>query len=246
MREDLRRVGVLAAKEIVDTFKNPTMIFCIVMPFAFTVFFRLIVGDGAVAGETADPALQHMVLSVALCMSIGLGGSVVSVYSLAEAREKHALRTLLLANVSAGQIVAARGVASFGLTMAAELLCFAVSGVAWVFLGWYLLFGALGAVPVVLLSLAAGSASRDQMTAGLYSLPVLLLAVSPMLGDFAASVETVVQLAPTGGMDSLLQLVLGGRLTLAAAAGPLAVTAVWTAVGAAALGRLCQRFFRAS
>lgn len=246
MREDLRRVGVLAAKEIADAFKNPTMVFCVVMPFAFTVFFRLLVGDGAVAGGAADPALQHMVLSVALCMSIGLGGSVVSVYSLAEAREKHALRTLLLANVSAGQIVVARGVASFGLTVAAELSCFAASGVGWEFIGWYVLFGVLGAVPVVLLSLAAGVASRDQMTAGLYSLPVLLLAVSPMLGDFAASVDSVVRLAPTGGMDSLLQLVLDGHLTLAAAAAPLAVTAAWTVVGALALRYLCQRFFRAS
>lgn len=246
MREDLRRVGVLAAKEIADAFKNPTMVFCIVMPFAFTVLFRLLVGDGAVTGEAADPTLQHMVLSVALCMSIGLGGSVVSVYSLAEAREKRALRTLLLANVSAGQIVVARGVASFGLTVAAELSCFAASGVGWEFIGWYVLFGVLGAVPVVLLSLAAGVAARDQMTAGLYSLPVLLLAVSPMLGDFAAPVDSVVRLAPTGGMDSLLQLVLDGHLTLAAAAGPLAVTAAWTVVGALALRYLCRRFFRAS
>lgn len=246
MREDLRRVGVLAAKEIADTFKNPTMVFCIVMPFAFTVFFRLIVGDGALAGDTADPALQHMVLSVALCMSIGLGGSVVSVYSLAEAREKHALRTLLLANVSARQIVVARGVASFGLTMVAEFLCFAASGVAWGLLGWYLLFGTLGAAPVILLSLAAGIASRDQMTAGLYSLPVLLLAVSPMLGDFAVSVEAIVRFAPTGGMDSLLQLMLDGHLTLATAAGPLAVTAVWMVAAALVLRRLCRRSFRAS
>ena len=180
MQANLRKLGALVAKDAADLAKNPTMILCVLMPVGFAVFYRFFIGDMGLAGSLrgdgglgASPqvtsVVQYIVLSMSLCLSIGMGASVSLIYGLAEEKEKHTLRTLMLANVSAEQLMLAKGFVAFVLTIATELVCFAVSGAPWSLAGWYLLLGSVGAVPVILVSLVVGLASRDQMTAGLYS-----------------------------------------------------------------------------
>ena len=178
------------------------MILCVLMPVGFAVFYRFFIGDMGLAGSLrgdgglgASPqvtsVVQYIVLSMSLCLSIGMGASVSLIYGLAEEKEKHTLRTLMLANVSAEQLMLAKGFVAFVLTIATELVCFAVSGAPWSLAGWYLLLGSVGAVPVILVSLVVGLASRDQMTAGLYSVPVLLLTMAPIFGSFSEGIRAV-------------------------------------------------------
>ena len=180
MQANLRKLGALIAKDAVDLAKNPTMVLCVVLPVAFSVFYRFFMGDMGLGGPlrsgvgtdlepTVATLLQYIVLNMALCMCIGMGAATSLIYGLAEEKEKHTLRTLMLANVSAEQLMLAKGFVAFVLTIATELVCFAVSGAPWSLAGWYLLLGSVGAVPVILVSLVVGLASRDQMTAGLYS-----------------------------------------------------------------------------
>ena len=116
----------------------------------------------------------------------------------------------MLANVSAEQLMLAKGFVAFVLTIATELVCFAVSGAPWSLAGWYLLLGSVGAVPVILVSLVVGLASRDQMTAGLYSVPVLLLTMAPIFGSFSEGIRAVVCFAPTPGRQRHLHAVRTG------------------------------------
>lgn len=102
----------------------------------------------------------------------------------------------MLANVIAETVVLAKGLVALGFTAVTEALCFAVSGAPWSLFGWYMLLGVVGALPVILLSLVVGLASRDQMTAGLYSVPVLLLALAPVFGGFSPDIRAVVRFAP--------------------------------------------------
>ena len=161
MQANLRKLGALIAKDAADLAKNPTMILCVLMPVGFAVFYRFFIGDMGLAGSLrgdgglgASPqvtsVVQYIVLSMSLCLSIGMGASVSLIYGLAEEKEKHTLRTLMLANVSAEQLMLAKGFVAFVLTIATELVCFAVSGAPWSLAGWYLLLGSVGAVPVIL------------------------------------------------------------------------------------------------
>lgn len=249
----LCRLGVLVSKGTTDVLKNPAMVVCIAMPVGFALFYRFFLGDlatgaGGPVGAEASPevagALQHVVLSMALCMAIGMGAAASLIYGLAEEKEKHTLRTLMLANVTAEQIMLSKGLVALVLTAAVEALCFAVSGAPWALFGWYLLFGVMGAVPVILLSLVVGLASRDQMTAGLYSVPVLLLSLAPVFGGFSPDVQAVVRFAPTGGMDELLGLAIGGGLSTPDVAAPIAVTLAWTVAAAVAFKLLYRRLLR--
>lgn len=245
MGATMRKLGVLVEKDVKDLVKNPTMLLSIIMPVGFTFLYRMFFGEDALSGGDAEvgAALRYVLLSLGMGMSVGMGASMVLIYGIAEEKEKHTLRTLMLANVSAEQIIAAKGLVALALTVLAELACFGVAGAPWSLCAPYLACGIAAAVPMILLSLVAGLASRDQMTAGLYSVPILLLALAPMFG-YDESIRSVVRFGPTGGADELLRLMLNGNLSLASAAVPLAVIAGWVLVSAIAFKLLYKRLIR--
>ena len=248
----LRKLGALLGKDAADLAKNPTMVLCVALPVGFALFYRFFLGDmdlgSALRDESATPvvasAVTYVVLSMGLCMSIGMGASMSLVYGIAEEKEKHTLRTLMLANVTANQIVLAKGILALLVTVATEILCFLVSGAPFSLFLPYAGFGILGAIAIILLSLVAGLASRDQMTAGLYSVPILLLALAPIFGSYSSDISNVVRFAPTGGMDALLHMAVNGTLTTAGAMVPLATTVVWIALSALCFSLLYKRLLR--
>lgn len=245
MNASVRKLGALMGKDVTDMLKNPTMIVCIVMPVAFVLLYRYIMGNvggsmgmmgGADMGAGTDAAtveslITYVLLNTALCMTIGMTSSATLVYGLAEEKEKHTLRTLMLANVSAEQIMLARGLVTLVVTAVVEALCFFVSGAPMHLLAPYMAIGVLGALPIILLSLVLGLASRDQMTAGLYSVPILLVVIAPMFSGFSPMLGDIARFLPTGGAASLLRLATEGALFGSEAVLPLAVTAAWIVLG---------------
>ena len=121
--------------------------------------------------------------------------------------------------------------------------CFAVAGGDLALLPTYLALTALGAVPVVLASLVLGLASRDQMTAGFYSVPVLLLALVPTFGTASAAIDAIAAFTPLGGVYDLLGLAADGRLLTTDSLARLAVTFAWAAA-AAVFAALYRRLAR--
>jgi len=82
------------------------------------------------------------------------------------------------------------------------------------------------------------------MTAGLYSVHILLLALAPIFGSYSPDISNVVRFAPTGGMDALLHMAVDGTLTTAGAMVPLATTVVWIALSALCFSLLYKRLLR--
>lgn len=253
MNATLRKVGALAGKDLADLFKNPTMLVVLLMPIGFMLLFRLILGDTAADSGLTDAELAlaegeigKFLLGSGLCMSVGMVASMVLIYGIAEEKEKekHTLRTLMLANVGAGEVAASKGGVTLTAVVAVGAACFALAGGEVGLLPAYLLLTALGAVPVVLVSLVLGLASRDQMTAGFYSVPVLLVALLPTFGMVSEEVQAVAAVTPLGGVYELLGLAADGRLFTADALAPVAVTLAWVVAGAACFAALYRRLAR--
>ena len=137
----MRKLGALLDKDARDLLKNPTMVVAVIMPVALTLFYRFSFRDALAAGES-DPAMRLIVdgifLVIALCMSVGVVGATVLVYGIAEEKEKHTLRTLMLANVSAGQVALAKGLVSLAAILVVAVACFALTGVSWQFFGGFI------------------------------------------------------------------------------------------------------------
>ena len=251
MDATMRRVGALAAKDLADLFKNPTMLVVLLMPIGFMLLFRLVIGDTAadagLAGAglaAAEGEFQKFLLGSGLCMSVGMVASMVLIYGIAEEKEKRTLRTLMLANVGASQVVAAKAVVALVASTAVNAVCFFVAGGEPGMLGAYLALGIVGSLPIILFSLVLGLASRDQMTAGVYSVPVLLVALVPMFGMANETIEKVSHWLPTGGVYDLIGLAMDGRLLSQDALAPLGVTLAWIVVGAVVFAALFKRLAR--
>ena len=102
----------------------------------------------------------------------------------------------------------------------------------------------MGSLPVILFSLVLGLASRDQMTAGVYSVPVLLVALVPMFGMANETIEKASHWLPTGGVYDLIGLAMDGRLLSQDALAPLGVTLAWIVVGAVVFAALFKKLAR--
>lgn len=95
-----------------------------------------------------------------------------------------------------------------------------------------------------MLSLVLGLAARDQMTAGLYAVPVILITLAPVFGAYGGEIAEIVQYSPTGGMNSLVELMMQGTLFTSDALIPLAITLAWTVACAVLFVALFKRLVR--
>ena len=244
-----RKIAALATKDFIDLFKNPGMLVSLLMPIGLVAMQAFLMPADAIDAARHDAEMAQMLASSllvsAVAISVSMVGSMAILYSLAEEKEKHTLRTLILSNVSAEQVMVSKALVGMVGIVVVELACFfivqrQIPGVSMSLLPAYLLLGTLGGATVVLPSLVLGLACRDQMTASFYSLPVVLLAIAPMFGLFTEDASRVTRFAPTGGVCELLNMMFMGTFTWQNAMLPLGITAAWI-VGGVILFRLFYR-----
>ena len=173
MNAALRKTGALLAKDLSDLLKNPTMLVVCLLPIAFMALYSFMVGDATGdAGITAeqqaavDPVISQFMLGSSLCMTVGMVCTMTVLYGIAEEKEKRTLRTLMLANVGASQVVASKAVVALVASTAVNAVCFFVAGGEPGMLGAYLALGIVGSLPIILFSLVLGLACRDQNDGG--------------------------------------------------------------------------------
>ena len=251
MNAAMRKTGALLAKDFADLLKNPTLLVVCLLPIAFMALYSFMIGDAAGGSdltaeqqEAVGPVIGQFMLGSALCMTVGMVCTMTVLYGIAEEKEKRTLRTLMLANVGASQVVASKAVVALAASAAVNAVCFFVAGGEPGMLGAYLALGIVGSLPVLLFSLVLGLACRDQMTAGVYSVPVLLVALVPMFGMANETIEKASHWLPTGGVYDLIGLAMDGRLLSQDALAPLGVTLAWIVVGAVVFAALFKKLAR--
>lgn len=251
MNAAMRKTGALLVKDFADLFKNPTLLVVCLLPIAFMALYSFMIGDAAGGSdltaeqqEAVDPVISQFMPGSSLCMTLGMVCTMTVLYGIAEEKEKRTLRTLMLANVGASQVVASKAVVALVASTVVNAVCFFVAGGEPGMLGAYLALGVVGSLPVILFSLVLGLASRDQMTAGVYSVPVLLVALVPMFGMANETIEKASHWLPTGGVYDLIGLAMDGRLLSQDALAPLGVTLAWIVVGAVVFAALFKKLAR--
>ena len=244
MEAAMRKTGALLSKDLRDLVKNPSTLVCCLMPVAFIAFFTYMMGDEVNGNPEAQKQFQTFMLAFSFCMSAGMASMMTATSAIAEEREKHTLRTLMLANVSPGQIILSRGIVSVVAIVIVDLLCYLVVGGPLDSLAAAMAIGTAGSIPLVLVGLLMGLVARDQMTAGVYSVPVLIVALAPVFGMYSEGLGNVVSFLPTGGMFDLLVLLLNGGLLSFEALAPIAVTFAWIVVAAVVFALLFKRLAR--
>ena len=242
MEATLRKTGALLGKDLKDVVKNPTMLVCCLLPVGFMLFYKNAVGGG-MEGEQAE-AFSSMLVSWSLLFTATMVASMATLNAIAEEKEKRTLRTLMLANVSAEQMLASRGLVTLLAIGVVDAACYLVIGQPPAGLPAFLAIGMAGSVPIVLLSLLLGLVARDQMSAGVLSMPILIAGIAPMFAQMVDGLSDIAPYLPTGGMNELGMLLAQGELFSSDAIAPVATTLAWVAVAAVAFALLYRRLAR--
>ena len=150
----------------------------------------------------------------------------------------------MLANVSAEQMLASRGLVTLLAIALVDAACYLVIGQPLAGLPAFLAIGVAGSVPIVLLSLLLGLVARDQMSAGVLSMPILVAGIAPMFAQMVDGLSDIAPYLPTGGMNELGMLLAQGELFSSDAIAPVATTLAWVAVAAVAFALLYRRLAR--
>ena len=241
MEATLRKTGALLGKDLKDVVKNPTMLVCCLLPVGFMLFYKNAVGGG-MDGEDAE-AFSALLVSWSLLFTATMVASMATLNAIAEEKEKHTLRTLMLANVSAEQMLASRGLVTLLAIGVVDAACYLVIGQPPAGLPAFLAIGMAGSVPM-LLSLLLGLVARDQMSAGVLSMPILIAGIAPMFAQMVDGLSDIAPYLPTGGMNELGLLLARGELLSPDAIVPVATTLAWVAVAAVAFALLYRRLAR--
>lgn len=251
MNATMRKIQALVSKDFRDLVKNPTTLVVCLLPIAFMALYQFMIGDAVndsgvqiAESSAADSAINQFMLGSGLCITVGMVGTMTVLYGIAEEKEKHTLRTLMLANVSAMQMVISKCLVCLAAIVVVSVACFFICDGPLDLLGAYLALSVFGSLPVVLFSLVLGLASRDQMTAGVFSIPVLLLAMVPMFGMANEGIEKVAHYLPTGGIYDLIGQTLQGTLTFQDALAPILVTLAWIVAGVVVFALLFKKLAR--
>lgn len=229
-----RTVAVLSVKYLADTLKSPAMVTSMLIPLVLMVGLDAILG-GKVDVPEADLVFSSNIAAYAVLFECVMVVSMAVLYAMAEEREKHLLRTLSLAGVRLGHVVAARGIVATVLIVAGSALCLAALGAPAHLMAPLLLVSVVGSLPLVLVSLALGLFARTQMSVMVLDSPLVLVAVLPMLFVYDETLVHVTPFLPTGGLHELTLLLWGGGALAPEASLSAAVLPVWIAIGIVAL-----------
>jgi ABC-2 type transport system permease protein len=238
MKAALRKTGALFIKDLRDVIKNPTILLSCLFPILFVLV------QSELLPSREEGSASGLLLTNAFCLSAGFIGSIAALNSIAEEKEKSTLRTLMLANVRAEQILLSKGLVALILVTVVNTVCFLLLGGEPTQVPITLFIGILGALPVILISLIFGLAGRDQMTAGIFGLPILLIAIAPLFGQYGEGVARIVRFSPTGGMAETIGLLQHGGVFSGELIVPLATTLVWIIVGFLVYALLFARLMR--
>ncbi|MDO5601313.1 MAG: ABC transporter permease [Oscillospiraceae bacterium] len=225
----MRHFGTLFRKDLKDYLQNKNSLLMMLLPLFFALLYSVIFSDGP---EAMPPMyLLSMTVSMSLCL---LPTATLSM-SIAEEREKNTLRTLVLSGVTAVEFLLSKALACLVMLTVVDTLIFAVVGAPWGFFPAFLLVTTLAGLCLEFLGGVIGLVSRDQMSTGTISAPLMLLLMIPsMLANVNAVLAAIARFSPVYAALQLFGLSSQNAMFSADALWYFGVLLVWTLLSLAA------------
>lgn len=202
----MRNIIIIIRKQLKDTLKNKTVL------IQFLMFPVL----GIIMTRTIQ--IQNMppnfFVNLFATMYIGMAPLTAIAAIISEEKEKHTLRVLRMADVSAAQYLIGIGSYVFAACMLGGVVfCCLLEDAAGVERMLYLLIMAVGVSASILVGAAIGVGSKNQMSATSVTVPVMMLfSFLPMLSMFNDKIEKIARLTYSEQIRVLLSGLEGGTI----------------------------------
>lgn len=199
---NIRICKALFMKDLKNCFVNKNVFLMLALPVLFGAMYNFLLSD------ILEGATGSFVIVLCIVMTISIVPLNVLANMVAEEKEKHTLRSLMLANVSATDFLVSKAMVALGLMLIDGILIFLVCGQPLGQLGYFILFFVLSSLGVLFFGTLVGLLAKDQMSAGTLSSPLMIfLMLPPMFSQFNEVIGKVALLFPTTSFQTLyLQL----------------------------------------
>lgn len=218
-----RKIQILFKKDFKDILKNISISISMIIPLFFAVLYKYLFSD--------IPMPRAYLLMLVLALNLTMTAVMIPATSIAEEREKNTLRTLALSNVSGFEFCMAKMLVTSFFLLVTNVIIFLLMGEAVRYLPAFIVITVIGAVPLIVLGAAVGLAARDQMTAGVYEIPLMLVFLFPTIfSDMNSVAEKIADLTPCNTVVELVLLLTDGNFLSKETLFPTMVTLAWIVV----------------
>ena len=199
---NIRICKALFMKDLKNCFVNKNVFLMLALPVLFGVMYKFLLGD------ILKEATGSFVIVMCIVMTISIIPLNVLANMVAEEKEKHTLRSLMLANVSATDFLLSKAFVALVLMLIDGILIFLVCQEPIGYLVYFLIFYILSSLSVLFFGALVGLLSKDQMSAGTLSSPLMIfLMLPPIFSQLNEMIEKIAVIFPTTSFQTLyLQL----------------------------------------
>ncbi|MCM3338573.1 ABC transporter permease [Paenibacillus sp. MER TA 81-3] len=201
----MKRVSAIIQKEWKDSSKNPVLLLTAVIPVIFAFLFR------------SEQSVGASVLTMPMNMALSITGAFVQAMMVAEEKEKHTLRVLMLSPAKPIEVLLGKSAISAIMTVSAVILSILIANTPSINLVSFLLLLIPNIVMYLALGTLIGLMSRTSMETSFLGMPLLLIfLMGPMFGALLNSeaVNIAIGYLPTEQMAAACDILWnGGSLT---------------------------------
>lgn len=234
MDVSMRKIGVLYKKDFMDILKNISISISCVIPVFFAVLYKYLFSE--------LPMPEGYLLSLILALNLTMGAVMIPATSIAEEKEKHTLRTLMLSNVSGLEFCVSKLLVTSSFMLITNLLIFFIMSVKIAWLPAFIVITVVCAFPVIVLGAVVGLAARDQMTAGVYEIPLMLVFLLPTIfADLNQVAGIIADFTPCHAMVQIVSNLTTGELASTDTILAAVVVIAWIIVAVVAFVALFKR-----
>lgn len=216
----IHKIKALFKLGIEDLCKNMNVFIYIIMPIGFALLYS----NMDLLGK--EYIFSLCVLLMLAMVPVALMGTII-----AEEKEKNTLRTLMLNDVKATEILFAKALICMLFVVIDNLLMFFIIGLSMEHFLLYQLVCLFVGIAVILFGAVVGLLAKNQMSAGLLSLPFMFLLMAPLFTGMVQSdiFSKISSFLPTDAMMEILDHIAKGTMTISNVGSSFLIILVWLA-----------------
>lgn len=207
---------------IEDLTKNMNVFVYIIMPLAFAILYA-----------NMDTLPKDFVFS--LCMVLNLSMVPVALMGtiIAEEKEKNTLRTLILHDINATEILFAKALICMLFVMINSILMFFIIGFSMSHFLAYQIVGFFVSLAVIFFGALVGLLAKNQMSAGLLSLPFMVVFMAPLFVNMVKNklATSISAILPTDAMMEIFDVISKNDISISNIGMELLVIGIWLILG---------------
>lgn len=214
----IKKIGILFKLGLEDLTKNLNVFIYVLFPVLFALLY-----------SNLDTLTNNFTFSLCVLLNIAMVPIALMGTIIAEEKEKNTLRTLMLNNVKAMEVLIAKALICLLFVVLDNILIYFLAGLSLANFLSYQLVGLFVGLAVIFFGAVVGLLAKNQMSAGLLSTPFMLILMAPI---FMAMIDNKViskisSFLPTDAMMTIFHNISSQTITFANTGKPFLIIAGW-------------------